>query len=37
VGGLHYTGTSGRSVVNGPFGHSARRILWITLGVNLDY
>ena len=37
IGGLHYADSSGRSASNGPFGRSARRNLWITLGVNLDF
>lgn len=35
--GLHYTEAFGRSPTSGPFGLSARRNLWITLGVNLDF
>jgi len=35
--GLHYTEASGRSPGNGPFGSAARRNLWVTLGVNLDF
>lgn len=35
--GLHYSATSGRSLMNGPFGLSATSNLWATLGVNLDF
>ena len=35
--GLHYADAFGRSSVTGPFGLSARRNLWVTLGVNLDF
>lgn len=35
--GLHYADAAGRSLAGGPFGLSARRNLWITLGVNLDF
>lgn len=37
IAGLHYADASGRSVVNGPFGLTERRNLWVTLGVNLDF
>lgn len=35
--GLHYADASGRSPSDGPFGRPARRNLWATLGVNLDF
>lgn len=35
--GLNYADASGRSRANGPFGLPARRSLWVTLGVNLDF
>ncbi|HVT74397.1 MAG TPA: hypothetical protein VHD61_14780 [Lacunisphaera sp.] len=35
--GLHYSGTSGRSLANGVFGLSAASNFWATLGVNLDF
>lgn len=35
--GLHYADAWGRSPANGPFGLPARRNLWVTLGVNLDF
>lgn len=35
--GLHYADASGRSLSDGPFGRPARRNLWVTLGVNLDF
>ncbi len=37
IAGLHYADASGRSATNGPFGLTARRNLWVTLGVNLDF
>ena len=35
--GLHYAETGGRSSTNGPFGLSAGRVFWLTVGVNLDF
>ena len=35
--GLHYADSFGRSAASGPFGLAARRNLWVTLGVNLDF
>lgn len=35
--GLHYTDAWGRSPTRGPFGLLARRNLWVTFGVNLDF
>lgn len=37
VASLHYAGTSGRSISNGPFGSRANDKFWVTLGVNLDF
>ena len=35
--GLHYADAFGGSTTSGPFGLAARRNLWVTLGVNLDF
>lgn len=37
VVGLHYAGTSGRSISNGPSGDPARGKFWFTFGVTLDF
>ena len=37
VAGLHYQDAFGRSLAHGPFGRPARRNLWVSLGVNLDF
>lgn len=37
VAGLHYADAFGRSATNGPFGLPARRNLWLSLGVNLEF
>jgi hypothetical protein len=37
VAGIHCAGTSGRSILNGPFGGRSGGKTWVTLGVNLDF
>lgn len=37
VAGVHYAGTAGRSISNGPFGRRSSDRVWVTLGVNLDF
>lgn len=37
VAGVHYAANFNRSLVNGGFGRSSDRNLWLSLGVNLDF